>query len=217
MVRLGEFVFVSGHSALEQRFGAAAQIAGAHRRGEGQSAHPAEGLHLKRADERDQRVDREVEVAVGNEHHRRQAEQLQRDHQLVPADPAERGQFAMDEFGGEDPERIEQDRQQIAAALPPLQLGQTVAEKHHIAGYGIGEHLAPVQISVDIQKTADDAQQAGRGQPLGVDGGGVHESFLSANAILYRLERKSSNPAAMVAARQACSGMVSEDRDARGK
>lgn len=42
--------------------------------------------------------------------------------------------------------------------------------QHHIPRDGVGENAAAPEVGVDVQETADDAQEAGRGQAFGIVG-----------------------------------------------
>ena len=52
--------------------------------------------------------------------------------------------------------------------------------QHHIPRDGVGENAAAPEVGVDIQKAADDAQKAGRGQTFGVVGLFTHSFALRA-------------------------------------
>ena len=168
---LGEFARHAFFPAVEESFRSAAQISGAHRGGEGQSVHLPEGLDLKRADKRDQRVDDEIELSVGNETDRQKTENFQKDDSLVPGDFPSVRQFSMNDFRDKYAERIGEDRKQIATGSQPVPFCEIESEKHHVSCYGIGEHLPAIEIGVDIEESPDDAQNAGCRQPfrIGMD------------------------------------------------
>ena len=164
MQRLAQLTRNFPEQAAKQGVRAAAQVAGAHRGGERQPVHAAEGLHLQGTDEGDQRIDEEIEFAVRNKADREQTCEFEQNHGLMPGKPPGLRQLRMNDFRSENAEGIEQNRQQIPRPLPPLPVGQVEAEEHHVPGHGIGEYLSPVQISVDVEKAADHAQHAGGGQ-----------------------------------------------------
>ena len=167
----GKFARRMFFPAVEESFGSAAQISGAHRGGEGQSVHLPEGLYLKRADKRDQGVDDEIELSVGNETDRQKTENFQKDDGLVPGDFPSVRQFSVNDFRDKYAERIGEDRKQITTGSQPVPFREIESEKHHVSGYGIGEHLSAVEIGVDIEESPYDAQNAGCRQPfrIGMD------------------------------------------------
>ncbi|MPN62268.1 hypothetical protein SDC9_210015 [bioreactor metagenome] len=92
---------------------------------------------------------------------------------LVPADKPGTLRPAPYEFGGENTRGIEHYRQQIPCAHGPFEVGQVEPEQHHVAGYGVGEHAAAVQVSINVEKSSGNAEYAGGGQAFGVGAGVV--------------------------------------------
>ena len=152
----------------EDRLRAAAQISRTHGRGEWQAVNPPESLHLQGADKGNQRIDLKIKIPVGDEHHRQQTGDFQNQHRLMPDNPPGCGDMPVYQFGGKNTQRIKKNRQQILAAGTPLQIRQIHTEKHHVSGDGVGEHFAAIEISINIQKPADNTQNAGGGQTFGV-------------------------------------------------
>ena len=164
--RLAESVRVRSAKSVEKRVRSAAQVARAHRRGEGEPADAAEGLDLQGADEGDDGVDGEVADAAGQEDDERQQGDLDQQDALVPGDEAARLEARVDGVRDEDAASVGGDGEEIPETAGPVERRRVESEEDHVSRDGVGEDVPAAEVGVDVRKAADEAERAGGGQSL---------------------------------------------------
>ena len=152
----------------DERLGAAAEVADAHRRGEGAAVQLAEGLDLHAAGERGQAVGHKVEVRAHRGHDQEQG-CLDQQHVLAPVHarrPVELGEVGECAAAGKGDHGAE-----VVGDRVPIARGDVHAEQKEVAGLCVGKDPVAAQVGVGVHEAAGQGEDEGELQGFGCLGG----------------------------------------------
>ena len=136
-----------------QRLGAAAHVADAHGARVGVAAHLAEGLHLHRADERDERVCKGVDL-LRQEADKKQQHDLGQNDELAPVHLFHALIAAVDAFRHKNARHKRDHRHKIAENTCPVACKKVCAHQHDVARLRVGKHLVAAAIGIGVLQSA---------------------------------------------------------------
>lgn len=151
--RLFEYRLILCAKIGAESLSAASHIADAHRTGIGMAAHLMECLHLKRADERDERIRERIEL-LRHESDRKQQNYLINKNQLPPVDFLVVFEPHMHHFRYRDADDKRHNGDEIFDDPASVRVDKSRAHEHDVSRLRICKDRAAAAISIGILKSA---------------------------------------------------------------